>query len=62
MLGVGHVEVGEKLLNPEDLYELDADLPEMTNPVLLHSLDGFVARRSMRRRLMSSPKKRAAGC
>jgi predicted ATP-grasp superfamily ATP-dependent carboligase len=34
--------VGEKLLNPEDLYELDADLPEMTGPVLLHSLDGFV--------------------
>ncbi|MEU5882275.1 PAC2 family protein [Spirillospora sp. NPDC047279] len=28
--------------NPEDLYELDADLPEMTGPVLLHSLDGFV--------------------
>ena len=42
MLGVRHVEVGEKLLNPEDLYELDADLPEMTGPVLLHSLDGFV--------------------
>jgi predicted ATP-grasp superfamily ATP-dependent carboligase len=34
--------VGEKLLNPEDLYELDSDLPEMTGPVLLHSLDGFV--------------------
>ncbi|WP_207394123.1 PAC2 family protein [Actinomadura formosensis] len=30
------------MLNPEDLYELDADLPEMTGPVLLHSLDGFV--------------------
>ncbi|MFI0448694.1 proteasome assembly chaperone family protein [Actinomadura sp. 6N118] len=28
--------------NPEDLYELDADLPEMSGPVLLHSLDGFV--------------------
>lgn len=34
--------MGEKLLNPEDLYELDADLPPMTAPVLLHSLDGFV--------------------
>ena len=34
--------MGEKLLNPEDLYELDTDLPEMTGPVLLHSLDGFV--------------------
>ncbi len=34
--------MGETLLNPEDLYELDADLPEMTGPVLLHSLDGFV--------------------
>ncbi|MFI0350537.1 proteasome assembly chaperone family protein [Actinomadura sp. 9N407] len=30
------------MLNPEDLYELDADLPEMAGPVLLHSLDGFV--------------------
>src|SRR5690349_11745829 len=35
-------EMGETLLNPEDLYELDTDLPEMTGPVLLHSLDGFV--------------------
>ncbi|XVQ08983.1 proteasome assembly chaperone family protein [Spirillospora sp. CA-255316] len=30
------------MLNPEDLYELDTDLPEMAGPVLLHSLDGFV--------------------
>ncbi|MFV2178901.1 PAC2 family protein [Actinomadura sp. LOL_016] len=30
------------MLNPEDLYELDTDLPEMSGPVLLHSLDGFV--------------------
>ncbi|MEW2356775.1 PAC2 family protein [Spirillospora sp. NPDC029432] len=30
------------MLNPEDLYELDAGLPEMAGPVLLHSLDGFV--------------------
>ncbi|MEV5826239.1 PAC2 family protein [Spirillospora sp. NPDC052242] len=30
------------MLNPEDLYELDTDLPAMTGPVLLHSLDGFV--------------------
>ncbi|MFI0407843.1 PAC2 family protein [Actinomadura sp. 3N508] len=30
------------MLNPEDLYELDTDLPPMTGPVLLHSLDGFV--------------------
>ncbi|MES9540439.1 MULTISPECIES: PAC2 family protein [unclassified Actinomadura] len=30
------------MLNPEDLYELDSDVPEMTGPVLLHSLDGFV--------------------
>ncbi|WP_433335847.1 proteasome assembly chaperone family protein [Spirillospora sp. CA-294931] len=28
--------------NPEDLYELDTDLPELSGPVLLHSLDGFV--------------------
>ncbi|MFG2003047.1 proteasome assembly chaperone family protein [Spirillospora sp. NPDC048911] len=28
--------------NPEDLYELDTDLPELAGPVLLHSLDGFV--------------------
>jgi predicted ATP-grasp superfamily ATP-dependent carboligase len=34
--------VGETVLNPEDLYDLDADLPEMAGPVLLHSLDGFV--------------------
>jgi predicted ATP-grasp superfamily ATP-dependent carboligase len=34
--------VGETVLNPEDLYELDADLPELAGPVLLHSLDGFV--------------------
>jgi predicted ATP-grasp superfamily ATP-dependent carboligase len=34
--------VGETVLNPEDLYELDADLPELSEPVLLHSLDGFV--------------------
>lgn len=30
------------MARPEDLYELDDDLPEMTGPVLLHSLDGFV--------------------
>src|SRR5690606_34328965 len=42
MLGATTSEVGEKLRNPEDLYELDTDLPEMTGPVLLHSLDGFV--------------------
>ncbi|MFC0039711.1 PAC2 family protein [Actinomadura rayongensis] len=28
--------------NPEDLYELDGDLPALDGPVLLHSLDGFV--------------------
>ncbi|WP_242906264.1 PAC2 family protein [Actinomadura terrae] len=30
------------MLNPEDLYELDTDVPELAGPVLLHSLDGFV--------------------
>jgi hypothetical protein len=30
------------VLDPEDLYELDAELPELSRPVLLHSLDGFV--------------------
>ncbi|GGP33122.1 hypothetical protein GCM10010182_83590 [Actinomadura cremea] len=30
------------MLNPEDLYKLDTDLPEMSRPVLLHSLDSFV--------------------
>jgi hypothetical protein len=30
------------VLGPEDLYELDAELPELSRPVLLHSLDGFV--------------------
>ena len=34
--------MGETLLNPEDLYELDAGLPALTGPVLLHALDGFV--------------------
>lgn len=34
--------MGATLLNPEDLYELDTDIPDMTGPVLLHSLDGFV--------------------
>lgn len=29
-------------MNPGDLYELDSDLPTLTGPVLLHSLDGFV--------------------
>ena len=28
--------------NPEELYELDSELPELSRPVLLHSLDGFV--------------------
>ncbi|WP_217265505.1 MULTISPECIES: PAC2 family protein [Thermomonospora] len=28
--------------NPEDLYELSGDLPEMTGPVMLYCLDGFV--------------------
>jgi predicted ATP-grasp superfamily ATP-dependent carboligase len=27
---------------PEDLYELDGEPPELTRPVLLHSLDGFI--------------------
>jgi predicted ATP-grasp superfamily ATP-dependent carboligase len=35
-------EVGETVRNPEDLYELSGDLPEMAGPVLLYSLDGFV--------------------
>jgi hypothetical protein len=30
------------VLGPEDLYELDAELPELSRPVLMHSLDGFV--------------------
>ncbi|GAA4072447.1 PAC2 family protein [Actinomadura miaoliensis] len=34
--------MGETVRNPEDLYELDTDLPELSGPVLLHSLDGFV--------------------
>ncbi|WP_308104344.1 PAC2 family protein [Actinocorallia sp. API 0066] len=29
-------------LRPEDLYRLDAELPELDGPVLLHSLDGFM--------------------
>ncbi|MBA9004469.1 MULTISPECIES: PAC2 family protein [Thermomonospora] len=28
--------------NPEDLYELSGDLPQMSGPVLLYNLDGFV--------------------
>jgi PAC2 family len=29
-------------LDPEDLFELDADRPDLTGAVLLHALDGFV--------------------
>ncbi len=29
-------------LDPEDLFELDADRPDLTGAVLLHTLDGFV--------------------
>lgn len=29
-------------LNPEELFELDADRPDLTGAVLLHTLDGFV--------------------
>jgi PAC2 family len=29
-------------VNPEDLYELDADRPDLTGSVLVHALDGFV--------------------
>ena len=29
-------------LDPEELFELDADRPELTGAVLLHTLDGFV--------------------
>jgi predicted ATP-grasp superfamily ATP-dependent carboligase len=34
--------VARTVRDPEDLYELDTELPEVTRPVLLHSLDGFV--------------------
>jgi PAC2 family protein len=34
--------VGETVRDPADLYELDSDLPALSGPVLLHSLDGFV--------------------
>ncbi len=30
------------MLDPSGLYELDPDLPELTRPVLLHALTGFV--------------------
>jgi hypothetical protein len=30
------------LPDPEDLYTLDADLPELASPVMLYSLDGFI--------------------
>lgn len=30
------------LPDPEDLYTLDADVPELANPVLLFNLDGFI--------------------
>jgi predicted ATP-grasp superfamily ATP-dependent carboligase len=30
------------LHDPGDLYTLDADLPEMTDPVMLYGLDGFI--------------------
>jgi predicted ATP-grasp superfamily ATP-dependent carboligase len=30
------------LPDPEDLYTLDSDLPDLAKPVMLHSLDGFI--------------------
>ncbi len=30
------------LPDPQDLYTLDADLPELANPAMLYSLDGFI--------------------
>ncbi|HXL20513.1 MAG TPA: PAC2 family protein [Streptosporangiaceae bacterium] len=30
------------LADPEDLYTVDADLPELAKPVMLYSLDGFI--------------------
>lgn len=30
------------MLDPDDLYEVDSDVPDLTGAVLLHSLDGFV--------------------
>jgi len=30
------------LPDPEDLYTLDADLPELASPVMLYNLDGFI--------------------
>ena len=33
---------GGDVRNPEDLYELSGDVPQMTDPVLLYTLDGFV--------------------
>ncbi|MEJ7703067.1 MAG: PAC2 family protein [Geodermatophilaceae bacterium] len=33
---------GAAVLDPTDLYELDADLPELTKPVLVVALPGFV--------------------
>src|SRR3954451_789931 len=33
---------GRVMLDPEDLFELDADRPDLSGAVLLHTLDGFV--------------------
>src|SRR5881275_1681451 len=33
---------GEVMLDPEELFELDADRPDLSGAVLLHTLDGFV--------------------
>ena len=45
-------------LDPQDLYELEPDLPELGSPVLIQALDGFVdagsARRLAREHLLSS--------
>lgn len=54
------------MLDPEDLYELDAELPALDRPVMLHSLDGFVdagsAGRLVREHILNTLEHRVIGC
>jgi predicted ATP-grasp superfamily ATP-dependent carboligase len=42
--GDGQLDATQEVMvfDPEELYEVDSDLPELTGAVLLHHLDGFV--------------------
>lgn len=58
-------EVATIVRDPEDLYELEADLPKLNRPVMLQSLDGFVdagsAGRLLREHILDTLEHRVIG-